>query len=131
MGKEKLMRTPAPMKQKVLIIDDEKDTCVLLSYILKGIGYETQYCHSLNEGKLKFGTIKPDVMFLDIHLPDGNGLDEVPGFRNVNPKVPILIISAFDSPGELKKAKKFEVSAFIMKPFKREQVVSALQNITS
>ena len=119
------------MKQKVLIIDDEKDTCVLLSYILKGMGYETQYCHSLSEGKLKFAAIKPDVMFLDIHLPDGNGLDEIPDFRNLDPKVPIMIISAFDSPVELRKAKKFEVSAYIMKPFKREQVVSALQRIAS
>lgn len=119
------------MKQKVLIIDDEKDTCLLLSHILKGMGYETQYCHSLNEGKLKFAAIKPDVIFLDIHLPDGNGLEEVPGFRTLDPKVLIMIISAFDSPGELRKAQKFEVSAFIMKPFKREQVVSALQNIAS
>ena len=119
------------MKQKVLIIDDEKDICLLLSHILKDMGYDAQYCHSHNEGKLKFASIKPDVMFLDIHLPDGNGLDEVPGFRSLDPKVPIMIISAYDSPGELRKAKKFEVSAFIMKPFKREHVVTALQNIAS
>jgi len=118
-------------KQKVLIIDDEKDICKLLSSILEGLGYDTKSSHSLAEGKLRFIAYQPDVVFLDIHLPDGNGLDDVPSFRNLNPKIPIMIISAFDSAGEMKKAKIYEVNAFIRKPFNREQVIGALKNIHS
>jgi len=119
------------MKQKVLIIDDEKDICNLLSSILTGLGYNTLCCHSLSEGKFKLIEYHPDVLFLDIHLPDGNGLDDVPAFRNLNPKIPIMIISAYDSPGELKKAKSYEVNAFIRKPFNREQIIAALTSIHS
>ena len=119
------------IKQKVLVIDDEKDICNLLSSILNGLGYETTTSHSLSEGKLKFISYEPNVLFLDIHLPDGNGLDDVPSFRNLNPKIPVMIISAYDSTAELKKAKKYEVNAFIRKPFNREQVVAALNNIHS
>jgi YesN/AraC family two-component response regulator len=71
------------------------------------------------------------VLFLDINLPDGNGLDDVPSFRNLNPKIPVMIISAYDSTAEMKKAKKYEVNAFIRKPFNREQVIAALNNIHS
>ena len=119
------------IKQKVLIIDDETDICNLLSSILTGLGYDTRSSHSLGEGKLKFITYEPDVLFLDIHLPDGNGLDDVPSFRNLNPKIPVMIISAYDSMVETKKAKKYEVNAFIRKPFNREQIIVALKNIHS
>jgi two-component system response regulator PilR (NtrC family)/two-component system KDP operon response regulator KdpE len=119
------------MKQKVLIVDDEKDICNLLSSILAGVGYETLCCHSLSEGKLRFVAYQPDVLFLDIHLPDGNGLDDVPVFRNLNPKIPVMIISAFDSAVEIRKAKTYQVNAFIRKPFNREQVIAGLTNIHS
>lgn len=124
------LQTPE-MKQKVLIIDDEKDICRLLSSILEGMGYDTKISNSLEEGRSKFISYEPDALFLDIHLPDGNGLDDVPAFRNLRPEIPVMIISAYDSAGELKKAKKYEVNAFIMKPFSREQVVSALKDIPS
>jgi len=117
------------IKQKVLVIDDEKDICNLLSSILTGLGYETRTSNSLAEGKLKFISYEPNVLFLDIHLPDGNGLDDVPSFRNLNPKIQVMIISAYDSTAEMKKAKKYEVNAFIRKPFNREQVVAALNDI--
>jgi len=117
------------MKQRVLVIDDEKDICNLLASILTGLGYETRTSNSLAEGKLKFISYEPNVLFLDIHLPDGNGLDDVPSFRNLNPKIPVMIISAYDSMAEMKKARKYEVNAFIRKPFNREQVVAALNNI--
>ena len=119
------------MKQKVLIIDDEKDICKLLASTLSTFGYQTKTSQSLTEGKEVFSSYDPDIIFVDIHLPDGNGLNDVPYFRNVKPNIPVIIISAYDSINAMKTAETFGVNAFISKPFNREKISNALQNIPS
>ena len=59
---------------KILVLDDEEDICLLLSSILIKLGHRVVCSHSLKEGRSNFTSFVPDLMFLDINLPDGNGL---------------------------------------------------------
>ena len=113
-------------KKRVLVLDDEKDICLLLSTILTGLGYEVNSSYSLKEGKQMLDDFEPDILFLDIHLPDGSGLDDLPLFREKNKKLEIIIISAYDSFSEIKEANRYR-AAFLRKPFSKEKIIEALK----
>lgn len=61
--------------KKVLIIDDEEELCLLLKLYLSRKNYDTYISHSLEEGKVKFMSVLPDILFIDNNLPDGTGWD--------------------------------------------------------
>jgi len=114
---------------KILVLDDEEDICLLLSSILRKLGHKVICSHSLKEGKSSFTSFAPDLMFLDINLPDGNGLEDVPSFQNLNHDVRIIMISAYDFPQEMKKSEQLHVE-FLRKPFNREKILQAIQSIS-
>ena len=114
---------------KILVLDDEEDICLLISSILRKLGHQVICSHSLKEGKSDFTSFAPDLMFLDINLPDGNGLDDVPSFQNLNHDVRIIMISAYDFPQEMKMSEKLHVE-FLRKPFNREKILQAIQTIS-
>jgi two-component system NtrC family response regulator len=86
---------------KVCIIDDDKMFCDMLSDMVKRQGHTAMTAHTFKEGQNKVATDDDvDVVFLDVRLPDGNGLDLLPVIRNSlsNPEV-IIITGAGDPDG--------------------------------
>jgi len=114
------------MKYRILVVDDEADICLLLSSILKRLGHEVICSHTLAEGKSDFLSFGPDLMFMDINLPDGNGLEEVSSFQDLNHDVRIIMISAYDFPQEIKKTEQLNLT-LLRKPFNREKIIQAIQ----
>jgi CheY-like chemotaxis protein len=62
---------PAPETRKILIIDDEGDTCFLLSNILKGQNVEIEQVNTLSQAEVFIREEEPSLLFLDNKLPDG------------------------------------------------------------
>ena len=83
---------------KILIIDDDQLMCQSLSHVARHKGYEATSTYTLGEG-LEKATAEPfDVVFLDVNMPDGNGLD----FLSKLPKLPsspeVIIITGYGDP---------------------------------
>lgn len=76
---------------KVLIIDDNEQFCNLLSNMVKKEGYDAVCAYTLTDGLHYASTLPFDVVFLDVMLPDGNGLDKLSEIRNC-PSAPEVII---------------------------------------
>lgn len=115
---------------RVLIIDDEIDICVLLSSLLRKHNVPTDYVTSLQEAKTALEKKQPDIIFLDNHLKDGMGLDFIPYIREHAPAdVIIMMISAFDGKEEYKKAEQLGVHKFIRKPFSKEDILNAINEV--
>lgn len=112
----------------IIIVDDEKDICVLLSSMLKTMGYSTDNAYSLAEARLLLSNKKPELLFLDINLNDGNGLEEVAEIRR-NGNFPIIMMSAFDTPEIRRKAQESGVRFFLSKPFTRRDVNKIIESI--
>jgi len=106
----------------ILIIDDEPDICRLLQLTLVRHGYQVQYVHALNEGLSYLRSQQPDLLFLDIHLPDGSGLDALPEIRKECPTLPVITISAYDNGMEKQKALSAGATFFLPKPFSVKHV---------
>lgn len=113
----------------ILIVDDEKEICLLLSAILRGMGYSTLQANTLKEAIDLAKEKNPDLMFLDIHLPDGSGLEQVPQFQSINKNLPIVMMSAFDTPEMRQQAEILGVHEFLSKPFTLTQVSSVVTSL--
>lgn len=83
------------MKQKILIIDDEYDFCTILKgYFIKR-GYDVSAVHTLGEGLSALKKIRPDILFLDNNMPDGNGWDAIEEIVETIPQIKAFLVSAY------------------------------------
>lgn len=114
--------------KRVLIIDDEADICLLLSGLLRRLGYQPTCANFLEEGKRYISAQKFDAVFLDLNLPDGIGFDLLPILKG-GEDTKIIMISAFDGVAERKRAADGGADYFMGKPFTRKTVEQALESI--
>ena len=114
---------------KVLIIDDEVDICLLLTSLLKKIGYEAMYSTTIKSGILAMEKFNPEIIFLDLNLTDGSGFAAIPHIRKINPMTEIVIISAHDGPFEKKRASTENINFFLNKPLKKSEIEEVLDQL--
>lgn len=112
--------------KKVLVINDENDTNLLISTALKSKGYLIDNSSRLDTGKALFQSFRPDLLFLDINLPDGNGLNNVNYFKSVLPGTKICMISANE---DVQKFNDFNADSYLSKPFSISQILDKTQEL--
>lgn len=83
------------IKVKILIIDDEEDYCLIMKSYFHKKGYEVFVAHSLQQGLQMIREKRPDILFLDNKLPDGEGWDHIDQILSIQPSLHINLISAF------------------------------------
>ncbi len=108
--------------QSILIVDDEPEIVGLLSRVLIRQGFEVSTAQTIKEGWEKLNLSCPELLFMDINLPDGNGLEELINIRFKFPSIKIVMISAGDADDHRKKAKQRGAFEFLSKPFQLSQV---------
>ena len=115
--------------KRVLIIDDETDICLLLSGLLRRLGYQPTCAHFIEDGRQCLSSQQFDAIFLDLNLPDGLGFDLLPAIKKEQASAKIIMISAFDGQAERRRATEQGADYFIGKPFTRRSVETALQTV--
>ncbi|NLT24091.1 MAG: sigma-54-dependent Fis family transcriptional regulator [Syntrophorhabdus sp.] len=110
---------------RVLIIDDDEDFSALLSSMVKRAGHDALAAATIKEG-VKALREPCDVVFLDIHLPDGSGLGILEDIRETPSSPEIIIITGFDDRGAAELALKNGVWDYIRKPSSIKQMQLAL-----
>jgi two-component system OmpR family response regulator len=113
--------------KRVLIVDDETDICLLLSGLLRRLGYQPTCAHFIEEGRQCLHTQQFSAVFLDLNLPDGLGFDLLPIIKEDQVAARVIMISAFDGQAERRRATEQGADYFIGKPFTRRSVEMALQ----
>ena len=127
---ESLLKTKKlndPERKKALIVDDETDICYLLSNILKQKNIQTVFAGSLAEAERRLQS--PDFfyyVFLDNHLPDGLGINQIKRWKEKFPAIHFIMISAHDSSEEKRKAKSDGADTFISKPFSKDVILNSV-----
>lgn len=112
---------------RVLLIDDETEICFLLSNVLRRAGVACDIAHTMVEGRVQMRSGEYEVVFLDIHLPDGLGYDLIPQIRIDQPGARVIAISAVDH--ERAKATEKGADLFIAKPFDRDSILGGLRKL--
>ena len=107
---------------KILIIDDDEKMSSMLAAILEREGHEAKSAHNLKSG-LEEAISRPfDVIFLDVMMPDGNGLDLLPELREAPSRPEVIIITAVGSPDGAEIAVKNGAWNYLQKPFSIEEI---------
>ena len=109
-----------------MIIEDEKDLCYLLSAVLRSNHLQTACVYSIKEARKSLHEIRPSVIFLDNHLPDGYGSDLIGTVRANYPDTKIIMITAHDSADDIDKALRRGADYFISKPFTASTINNTL-----
>ena len=105
------------MGKRVLVCDDEKNIRRILGKALSGAGFEVSGVGTLREARAALERSEADVLFLDIFLPDGNGLEALRGIREAHPEVPVVMITAHGTMRTAVEAMKGHAFDYITKPF--------------
>jgi two-component system NtrC family response regulator len=101
---------------KVLIIDDDEIMSAMLTEMVSRMGHDASKALTLQDGLNKVLEGGVDVVFLDIRLPDGNGLDALPLIRKAPSSPEVIILTGFGDPDGAELAMRNEVWDYLQKP---------------
>ncbi|HXQ36787.1 MAG TPA: response regulator transcription factor, partial [Anaerolineales bacterium] len=113
---------------RVLLIDDEQFYFKLIRKTLKEAEYDLEYAKSGSEGLAKVPSFEPEMLIVDLKLPEMDGFEILQRLRR-DPKfshIPIIVITSKDELSE--KLKAFELGAddYVVKPFQPEELVARM-----
>ena len=118
------------MDNKILIVDDAAFMRMMIKDTLKKNGYENLLEASDGEIAVQtYKTEKPDLVILDITMPNKNGLDALKEIRQMDPNAKIVMCSAMGQESMVVEAIRSGARDFIVKPFKAERVLKTVQGI--
>ncbi len=114
---------------EALIIDDDNDTCFLLSHLLRDKSINSLYVNSLADAKKIFSHFVPSIIFLDNQLPDGKGLNFINYAKEAFPETKIIMISAHTSDSAKRQAFEYGAEFFVDKPFKSDDMLIVISEV--
>ncbi len=109
-------------QQKILVVDDEKMVSWSLAETMKAAGYIVETASTGAEAVEQFNTFMPDLILLDISLPDANGIELLRKFKNERPTTGIIMITADAHLDSTIKALQGGADDYVGKPFKLAHV---------
>jgi two-component system, cell cycle response regulator DivK len=115
----------------LIAVEDEPRNAALLEAILQRSGYRLRIAMDLGEARELLATETPDLVLLDRHLPDGDGLDLIPEIRNSARlgDVPILLVSASVLPRDVQAAMDAGCDGFLPKPVRVKPLVDEVRRL--
>ncbi|KIX15094.1 sigma-54-dependent transcriptional regulator [Dethiosulfatarculus sandiegensis] len=111
---------------RVLVVDDEPMICRLLKREFEKLGHNVDEAGDLTQAKELAAQIPFEVIYLDVQLPDGNGIMEIPAFLNSLGSPEVIIMTGFGDPDGAELAVKNGVWDYIEKPPNLERLKLAL-----
>jgi len=105
-----------PSKHAILIIDDDPNLCRTLALILTRAGYRVTTATHAHEALQYLQTGAYDLVFLDLKMPDIDGLTLLPEIRRCYPETPVLILTAYATPESTVEAIRRGARDYLSKP---------------
>jgi len=120
------------MGKRVLVVDDAAFMRMMLKDILTKNGYEVVgEAANGNEAVEKYRELKPDVVTMDITMPEKDGIAAVREIMALDSNARIIMCSAMGQQAMVMEAIQAGARDFIVKPFQQERVIQALQKVAS
>lgn len=115
-------------KGSVLVVDDEINLCRILGAKLAKSGFSVIAVHDGQQAVDKVRETNFDVVLLDLILPKVDGLSALAQIRAIYNDLPVIVMTACESPDAFEKAKCHGVSGYINKPFDLDSLVELVQH---
>jgi two-component system KDP operon response regulator KdpE len=114
------------MAEKILVIDDEETTVQLIAILLERRGYEVIKAFRADEGLRKAYRSQPDLVLLDIMMPDMDGWDVCKRLREMS-DVPIIFLTARGETRDVVRGLEMGADDYILKPYDNDELVARVR----
>lgn len=116
--------------KKVLVVDDAAFMRMSLKKILVENGFEVVgEAENGRVGVQKYNELRPDIVTLDITMPDMDGLAALKGIMTIDPNAKVVMISAMGQESYVRESIMLGAKNFIVKPFNAEHVIKVLNSL--
>jgi DNA-binding response OmpR family regulator len=114
------------MSEKILVIDDEDTTVQLISILLERRGFEVIKAYSAEDGMRKAYRHQPDLVLLDIMMPDMDGWEVCKRLREMS-DVPIIFLTARGEVRDVVRGLEMGADDYVPKPYDNDELVARIR----
>jgi DNA-binding response OmpR family regulator len=124
-------RDTVMMQPNVLCVDDERDVTDLLRFLLTRAGCEVRTAASGHDALAEVSARRPDLMVLDLMLPDLDGFSvcEILRREKKTADIPILMLTAWATPDARAHGLKLGARDYLIKPFRPQELVARVREL--
>ena len=115
------------MKNPILLVEDDVVFSKMLSRFLERNGYDVIGCYSLEEAEKNL-TPAIKMIFTDLRLPDGDGINFLKQVKDILPNLPVVVMTSYAEVSTAVEAMKLGAFDYISKPFQQEDVLNVIKN---
>ena len=114
------------MAHKILLIDDDKINVTLIKFRLAAAGYDVDFAHDGDEGLKKAAILKPDLIILDVYMPNLNGFEFLSELKSRQETIPPIIV--LTSNETMEDVFKLEgTKGYFVKPVEVTQLINKIK----
>ena len=115
-------------KYKVLVVEDDDDISRLLKTLLEANGYCAIEADTMHNGILMFASHRPDIVILDLGLPDADGMEFIKNIRR-SYLTPVLVLSARSDESDKVEALDAGANDYVTKPFGSAELLARVRSL--
>lgn len=121
----------ASIVNHILVVDDEEDTALFLKKLLEENSYNVTTAKDGGQAHSAFTMHKPDFVILDLIIPQESGFEICERMKQNESGVPILILTAIDSPESRQLATRVGADGYLLKPFDPDELLELIKDIAN
>ncbi|GAB6189754.1 response regulator transcription factor [Marinitoga arctica] len=114
---------------KILVVEDDKSISRLLELELKHEGFQVEVANDGKEGLEKYEEFKPDIIILDLMLPEMDGMEVADSIRNYDHNVGIIMLTARSDLSSRVEGLKLGADDYVVKPFEIEELIARIESL--
>lgn len=118
----------APDSPHVLVVDDNPDAAEVLALLIRAEGFSAATARTVAQAREEIDRQRPRMLFLDLHLPDGSGMDLLAELKadQLSATIEVVLLSGLMEEALKEEAHLLGASAFLLKPLDHEQLTALL-----
>ena len=112
--------------KKILVVDDEPEVRTLMEHFLTERGYEVRIAENGRLGLQAFDAFMPDVVLLDMHMPEMDGLETLKHLVARAPSLPVIMVTVNDDVATTSRLLELGAADYVPKPFNLDYLEQAI-----
>ena len=120
-----------PEGKKILIVDDDRDIVKIITTMLEGKEWDISVAYSGTEALENVTANRPEIILLDIMMPEMNGIEVLKKIRKIDPEARIIMITAFGDVESYLDSMELGAYEYINKPFETEELLGMIEKVAA
>ncbi|GBE01753.1 nitrogen regulation protein [bacterium BMS3Bbin06] len=115
-------------RDKILVVDDQRAVCYSLKRFLSSEGFHVETAISGEEALKKIESLRPDVVIMDVRMPELGGLEALAMIKESHSKVQVIMMTAYSTTEKAIEAMKLGAYDYLVKPFDNDELLRLIKD---